>query len=40
MEYYLINVLCNFLLLLVIRRFMGDFLLFDSDISRREHVCC
>ena len=30
MEYYLINVLCNFLLLLVIRRFMGDFLLFNS----------
>ncbi len=31
MEYYLINVLCDFLLILVIRRFMGDFLLSDSD---------
>ena len=42
MEYYLINVLCNFLLLLVIRRFMGDFLLFDSDnrVKREVYSLC
>ena len=42
MEYYLINVLCNFLLLLVIRRFMGDFLLFNScnRVKREVYSWC
>ncbi len=30
MEYYLINVICNFCLIFVIRQFMGDFFQFDS----------
>ncbi len=30
MEYYLINVVCNFCLIFVIRQFMGDFFQFDS----------
>ena len=31
MEYYLINIICNFFLLLVIRQFLGDFLQFETD---------
>lgn len=42
MEYYLINVICNFFLLLVIRQFLGDFLQFETDkrIKRAVFSVC
>ena len=38
MEYYLINIICNFFLLLVIRQFLGDFLQFETDNSIKRAV--
>lgn len=42
MEYYLINIICNFFLLLVIRQFLGDFLQFETDnrIKRAVFSVC
>lgn len=42
MEYYLINIICNFFLLLVIRQFLGDFLQFKTDnrIKRAVFSVC
>ncbi len=42
MEYYLINIICNICLLFVIRQFLGDFFLFDSNnkIKRGGFSCC
>ncbi|MBP3196747.1 MAG: GHKL domain-containing protein [Butyrivibrio sp.] len=42
MEYYLINIFCNFFLLLVIRQFLGDFLQFETDnrIKRAVFSVC
>lgn len=42
MEYYLINIICNICLLFVIRQFLGDFFLFDSNnkIKRGVFSCC
>lgn len=38
MEYYPINIICNFFLLLVIRQFLGDFLQFETDNSIKRAV--
>ncbi|SFC30385.1 sensor histidine kinase [Butyrivibrio sp. YAB3001] len=42
MEYYLINIICNFFLLLVIRQFLGDFLQFETGnrIKRAVFSVC
>lgn len=42
MEYYLINIICNFFLLLVIRQFLGDFFQFETDnrIKRAVFSVC
>ena len=42
MEYYLINIICNFFLLFVIRQFLGDFFQFETDnrIKRAVFSVC
>jgi len=42
MDYYLINIICDFCLLLVIRQFLGDFFRFDpiNRIKRAVLSCC